>query len=241
MNEMRFRTFCANFVILATLLLTFGIAFVATYPEQMPSQVVNNAIYEGNQDSGSVSLMFNVYENTENVQKIAEIFEEYGFKTTFFVGGTWVAKNQNVVLQLYANGFEIGNHGYMHRDHAKLNLKQNEDEIVVTQKLIDSALSSFPDYKNCKLFAPPSGSMGNKMFQACAKLDYKVIMWTRDTIDWRDKDVKIIYNRAIKDVRAGDLILMHPTDATVTALPQVLAYLKSQNLKADIVSNVIKN
>ena len=57
----------------------------------------------------------------------------------------------------------------------------NEDEILVTQKLIDSALSSLPDYQNCKLFAPPSGSIGNKMFEACKKLDYKVIMWTRDT------------------------------------------------------------
>ena len=240
MNETRFRTFCANFVILATLLLTFGIAFVATYPEQIPTQTVNNAIYEGNQNSGSVSLMFNVYENTDNVKKIAEILDEYGYKTTFFVGGVWAAKNQDVLLQLGADGFEIGNHGYMHCDHAKLNLKQNEDEILVTQKLIDSALSSLPDYQNCKLFAPPSGSIGTKMFEACKKLDYKVIMWTRDTIDWRDKDADIIFERAIKDVKAGDLILMHPTDATVTALPRILSHLKSQNLKVDVVSKVIE-
>ena len=240
MNETRFRTFCANFVILATLLLTFGIAFVATYPEQIPSQTVNNAIYEGNQDSGSVSLMFNVYENTQNVKKIAALLDEYGFKTTFFVGGVWAAKNQDVLLHLGADGFEIGNHGYMHRDHAKLNLKQNEDEILVTQKIIDAALCALPDYQNCKLFAPPSGSIGGKMFDACNKLDYKVIMWTRDTIDWRDKDANVIYERAIKDVKAGDLILMHPTDATVTALPKILEYIKSQNLKVDVVSNVIE-
>lgn len=74
--------------------MTFGIAFVATYSEQIPTQTVNNAIYEGNQDSGSVSLMFNVYENTDNVKKIAEILDEYGYKTTFFVGGVWAAKTK---------------------------------------------------------------------------------------------------------------------------------------------------
>ena len=239
MSETRFRNFCANFVILATLLLTFGIAFVATYPEQIPTQTVNNAIYEGNQNSGSVSLMFNVYENTDNVKKIAEILDEYGYKTTFCVGGVWAAKNQDVLLQLGADGFEIGNHGYMHCDHANLNLKQNEDEILVTQKLIDSALSSLPDYQNCKLFAPPSGSIGNKMFEACKKLDYKVIMWTRDTIDWRDHNPDLIFERATKNLKAGDIILMHPTDATVAALPRILEYIKSQNLKADVVSKVI--
>lgn len=33
---------------------------------------------------------------------------------------------------------------------------------------------------------------------------------------------------------------MHPTDATVAALPRILEYIKSQNLVADTVSNVIE-
>lgn len=239
MKETRFRTICANFVIVATLLLTFGVAFVSAYPSQVEAETVNNAIYGGNEGSNSVSLMFNVYENTQNVQKIAKIFEEYSFKTTFFVGGIWASKNQNTLLKLYSAGFEIGNHGYMHRDHSALSLKQNEDEILVTQKIIDATLSDLPGYENSLLFAPPSGAMGANMFEACQKHGYKVIMWTRDTIDWRDKDANVIYERAIRDIKAGDLILMHPTDATVVALPQVLEYITSQGLTCDIVSNVI--
>ena len=77
------------------------------------------------------------------------------------------------------------------------------------------------------------------MFSACDNLGYKVIMWTRDTIDWRDHDADLIYQRAIKDIQAGDLVLMHPTDATLSALPQILEYIKSVGLKADTVSNVI--
>lgn len=78
------------------------------------------------------------------------------------------------------------------------------------------------------------------MFDACKQLEYKVIMWTRDTIDWRDHDADIIYQRAIRDIKAGDLILMHPTDQTVAALPRILDYIKSVKLSADVVSNVIK-
>ena len=48
-----------------------------------------------------------------------------------------------------------------------------------------------------------------------------------------------VYERATKNLKAGDIILMHPTDATVTALPKILEYIKSQNLKADVVSKVI--
>lgn len=49
----------------------------------------------------------------------------------------------------------------------------------------------------------------------------------------------MIFERATKNLKAGDIILMHPTDATVTALPRILEYIKSQNLKADVVSKVI--
>lgn len=241
MKEKRFRAIWANFVIVATLITTFGIAFAVALPSAgEPTQAVNNAIYEGNKESAKISLMFNVYENAQNVEKIAEILDEYSFKCTFFVGGSWVAKNPNTLLKVASKGFEIGNHGYLHRDHAKLNLKQNTEEIVLTERLIDGVLADIPSYKNCKLFAPPSGSIGDTMFDSCKQLGYRVIMWTRDTIDWRDHDVNKIFDRAIKDVKAGDLVLMHPTDCTVQALPRILEYISSAGLVADTVSSVIK-
>ena len=239
MKEKRFRAFWANFVIIAVLITTFGVVFAAALPIDEQIKAVNNAIYEGDKNGERIALMFNVYENAANVEAIASLLEEYGYSATFFVGGTWAAKHPNTLLKLSSSGFEIGNHGYLHRDHAKLTHKQNIDEIVLTERTIDSVLGALPDYANCKLFAPPSGSLGSAMFDACKELDYKVIMWTRDTIDWRDHDANVIYERAIRDIKAGDLILMHPTDCTVEALPRILQYIKSAGLSADTVSNVI--
>jgi len=123
MKEKRFRAIWANFVIVTMLITTFGIAFTVALPISDNTQAVNNAIYEGDKDGANVALMFNVYENPANVEKIADILEEYKFKCTFFVGGSWVAKNPNTLLKVASKGFEIGNHGYLHRDHAKLMLK----------------------------------------------------------------------------------------------------------------------
>lgn len=240
MNEIRFRNFYANFVIVAMLLCVFAISFVVAYPDDTATKQVNNAIYNGNKESGKIALTFNVYERADNVEKIADILSEYGYKATFFVGGSWCAKNGNTLLKIASAGFEIGSHGYSHRDHSKLDLSANLDEIRITQKVIDGELSSLPSYTNSKLFAPPSGSMGNAMFEACDKLGYKVIMWSKDTIDWRDHDSDLIYTRATKNLKAGDIVLMHPTDATVTALPKILDYIKSNGLSVDTVSNVIE-
>lgn len=252
MKETQFRTFFANFVIVAVLIVTMSVAFVAGLPSETGTQpAYNNAIYSGNTEGNSVCLMFNVYEHTQNVVKIADIFDEYGFKTTFFVGGSWANRNGDALIKIAARGFEIGNHGYLHRDHAKLNLKQNLDEIRLTEKILEMTLgdlqastqaSSPTDltdagaYTPVKLFAPPSGSLGKAMFEACEQLDYKVIMWTRDTIDWRDHDADLIFERAVRDIKAGDLILMHPTDCSVEALPAILEYIKASGLAASTVS-----
>lgn len=239
MNEIRFRNFYANFVIVAMLLCVFAVSFVVAYPTDNATEQVNNAIYNGNTASGKIALTFNVYERADNVEKIADILLQYGFNATFFVGGSWCNKNGTTLLKLASAGFEIGNHGYSHRDHAKLNLSANSDEIRMTQKVIDTQLAGLENYTHAKLFAPPSGSMSNAMFEACNNLGYKVIMWSKDTIDWRDHDEKHIYSRATTNLKAGDIVLMHPTDATVSALPKILDYIKSNNLTADTVTNVI--
>ena len=90
------------------------------------------------------------------------------------------------------------------------------------------------------LFAPPSGAYNKTTVSCATSLGYQTIMWTRDTIDWRDKDANLIYNRAVKNPNGGDLILMHPTDATVKALPRIIETLQSKGFTLTSVSENIK-
>ena len=86
------------------------------------------------------------------------------------------------------------------------------------------------------LFAPPSGAYSENTVDAAEQLGYKVIMWSKDTIDWRDRDQTLIYSRATKDVSGGDLVLMHPTAETSAALPSVLREYAEQGLEQVPVS-----
>ena len=47
-------------------------------------------------------------------------------------------------------------------------------------------------------------------------------MWSKDTIDWRDKDCDLIIKRATTNLTNGDLILMHPKEHTLKALPFII-------------------
>ena len=64
----------------------------------------------------------------------------------------------------------------------------------------------------------------------------KTILWSRDTIDWRDKNAALIYTRATKNVRGGEFVLMHPMEATADALDDILKYYEKQSLSVITVS-----
>jgi len=64
-------------------------------------------------------------------------------------------------------------------------------------------------------------------------------MWSKDTIDWRDKDSELCYSRATKNAKSGELILMHPTEHTLKALPNIINYYKENNFTITTVSDNI--
>ncbi len=192
------------------------------------------AIYKGSTNEKKACLMFNVYEGAENVNEIMEILRKYSAKATFFIGGIWAEKNAETLLSLSLSGNEIGSHGYLHRDHSKMSIEQNKEEIVLSTRLVKN-ITGF----QIKLFAPPSGAYGDATESACKALGLKLIMWTKDTIDWRDKDVGTIVNRATKNINKGDLILMHPKDQTVLALPKIIETYQEQGFELVTVSEAI--
>jgi peptidoglycan/xylan/chitin deacetylase (PgdA/CDA1 family) len=175
--------------------------------------------------------MFNVYQNSSNVYKILDILDEYDAKATFFLGGCWADDNVDLVREIYSRGNEVASHGYFHKDHTTLSYAQNVNEIEPSVRLVKMITGS-----DVKLFAPPSGAFDNNTLLACKYLNLKAIMWTRDTIDWRDNDSKLIYSRATENLKNGEFILMHPMDATVKALSDILTYIRDGGFSAVTVS-----
>lgn len=233
MKLKKFRIFCniviiSIFVVLIAYMGASNSNFVFSYQNE-------NVIYNGNRNSNKISIMFNVYWGTEYIDKILKILDDYSVTTTFFVGGSWVEKELVVLNKIISCGHEIGNHGYLHKDQEKLSYDQNYDEINANHNLVKVNTGV-----QMNLFAPPSGSYNKATIEAATNLGYTTIIWSKDTIDWRDKDANLIFKRATESIKGGDLILAHPTENTVKALPLILEYYKVNNIVATTVSNCLR-
>lgn len=200
----------------------------------VPTTAVSGVYYNGDTTKNDVTLMINVYWGTEYLDDMLEILDNYNVKTTFFIGGTWAVLNEDYLTKIYESGHELANHGYHHKDHDKLDEAGNLNEISTTHKIVKELTGVEMD-----LFAPPSGAYDSLTVTCAEQLGYHTIMWTRDTIDWRDHDSNLIYSRAVKNAKGGDLILMHPTGATVEALPKIIEFFQANNFNLTTVSENI--
>ncbi len=218
-------------------IMLFILAMCASIPSSITTTVsAENLYYNGNKNSNNVCMMINVYFGNEYLDEILETLAKYDVKTTFFIGGIWASMNEEYLFKIFEAGHEIANHGYHHKDHDKLSYEDNLSEIASCDEIIKEKLGL-----EMTLFAPPSGYYNANTLKACVDLGYKTIMWTKDTIDWRDKDASVIYSRAIKNASSGDFILMHPTSGTATALENIILFYKSNGFNLTTVSECLKN
>ena len=220
--------------VLALVLVVVGV--VCFYPTAAHVSGLEDRVHYRGTSGDGVSLMFNVYWGTQEVESILEVLAAYDAKATFFIGGSWADDNTACVRKIVEAGHEVGSHGYFHRDHTTLSYEGNVEEISHSVQFLQLA-AGVP----VTLFAPPSGAYDEDTVNAAESLGLRTVMWSRDTIDWRDKDEETCYLRATEDLQAGELILMHPMEHTLKALPRILEYCNTHSLRPITVGENLAN
>ncbi|HHV64415.1 MAG TPA: polysaccharide deacetylase family protein [Peptococcaceae bacterium] len=190
-----------------------------------------------------MALTVNVDWGEEYIPSLLDIFEEYQAKVTFFVTGRWAEKNPELLIEMASRGHQIENHGYSHPHPDKLSIAQNKEELLKTEEIIRELLG-----KKTRFYAPPYGERGKNGLLAADQLGYTTVLWTLDTIDWRaDSTPELIAQRilepkirfSVKPEKNGAIVLMHPKENTVKALPRILAKLKDEGFEFVTIEKLI--
>lgn len=190
-------------------------------------------IYRGNPNKPMVSFMVNVAWGTEHVHSMLDIFDQYQVNTTFFLDGKWLRDHPEVAQKILDHGHELGNHAFSHPDLTKMSAERIKEEMTKTNELIEKlGVKSY-------LFAPPSGAFDQRVVQIAKQYKMKTILWTYDTVDWKKPAPSTIIERIVPKLENGALILMHPTEPTVAALPALIEGALNKELMIGTVSEVL--
>jgi probable sporulation protein (polysaccharide deacetylase family) len=224
------------FILLAILVIALILIFFISFYNKVDETFNMDIYYKGNIDEKTVAFACNVDWGNEYIEPMLEIFKDKDIKITFFVTGLWAEKYPELLKSIYEHGHEIGNHGYKHIDYDKLSYERNKEEIIKAHNIIHDVLGIESIY-----FAPPSGAYNDNTIKAAKDLNYDIIMWSIDTIDWReDSNKEKIIDRVTSKIDNSAIVLMHPTGETVKALPEIISYLYENGYKIGTISDVVK-
>ncbi|MFD2670051.1 polysaccharide deacetylase family protein [Marinicrinis sediminis] len=190
-------------------------------------------IYRGNPRKPMTALMINVAWGEEYLPAMLETLDRENVSATFFLDGSWLSKHMDTARELLRAGHELSNHAYSHPNMSELSAYRARTEIEKTEKLLREL------GVDNQLFAPPSGDFDQETVKIAKSLGLYTILWTLDTVDWRHPPPAQIVQKIRTQVEPGALILMHPTDSSSAALPEMIKEIKKKGLHISTVSDLI--
>lgn len=169
--------------------------------------------------------------------QLLDILDQHGAKATFFLIGSKVSSQANVVRSIHARGHQLGNHSWSHPELPKLPVDQIASEIDRTNDTIKQATGVTPT-----VIRPPYGAVNGVVLEQLRLRGMSSILWSVDTRDWADRNSDIVCSRAVAGARPGAIILMHDIHQTsVGAVPCILNALKQQGYSFVTIQGLIGN
>lgn len=192
-------------------------------------------IRQGNDEDERIAFTCNVDWGEEVLPDMLRIFNENNLKVTFFVSGKWAENNPKLLRKMFLAGHEIQNHGYRHRMCSQISGSEVHEEIKKTEE----AVMKYIGIKT-NIFAPPAGDYDKKTVEICRKENYILSIWSVDTIDWRPgSTAEVIEERVLKKKLNGGIVLMHPKEETVKALPSIIKRIHDKGITIVSLSELI--
>ncbi|WP_234969696.1 polysaccharide deacetylase family protein [Alicyclobacillus vulcanalis] len=203
-------------------------------PKRRLGDLSPDVIYRGPAQEKSVALMVNVSWGDAYVPRMLEVLRSAHVKATFFVDGAFAKKFPDLVRAMARDGHAVESHGFGHPDFRRLSDAKLAAQLDETNRVLAGITGKVP-----RLIAPPAGSYDARLAPLAHSRRMYAILWTADTVDWKNPPADVIVQRVQRGAEPGALILLHPTAPTAEALPDVIRWLEGHGYRLKTVEDVI--
>lgn len=188
-----------------------------------------NSYFIAPNDNKRIYITFDAGYEAGYTPKILEALKKHNVKATFFVVGTLMKSNPDLIKQIDDDGHIIANHSMHHPNMSKMSTMEDfKKEIEPVEELYKQITGK--DMK--KFYRPPQGIFSETNLKMAHELGYKTIFWSLAYVDWY-KDKQPTHEEAMKKIMSrmhnGAIILLHSTSKTNSEiLDDLLTKLKEQ-------------
>lgn len=181
-----------------------------------------------------IALTFDDGPNRATTGKILDTLEQYDSRATFFMVGSRIEGQQDVVRRMQEQGSEVANHTMNHIAMSKVGTTAFAEQMILTNQAVTDACGVSP-----VLMRPPEGAVNESGMAAIGSVGMSAVLWTLDTRDWRSRNAEAITEAVLTQVKDGDIVLLHDLyEPTAEAVAVIIPALVEQGYQLVTVSEL---
>ena len=173
-----------------------------------------DAYYAQNTTEKVLYLTFDAGFENGNTPIILDALKKHSAPATFFVVGTYIESNPDLIKRMEKEGHIVGNHTYHHPDMTKLSsLSAFEKEL----KDVENAYNNVTGKEMTKFYRPPQGKYNENNLQMAKELGYHTFFWSLAYVDWQENNQPTkeeAFDKLLTRVHPGAIVLLHSTSKT---------------------------
>ncbi|WEG11574.1 polysaccharide deacetylase family protein [Pullulanibacillus sp. KACC 23026] len=192
-------------------------------------------IYHGNPNKPMVALLINVSTGSnEYLPQILKTLDQFGVSATFFLDGQWVKDNPRLAMLICEEGHAIGNFGYNQENMKTLSKAKQTAQIKKTNDVLEAVLDIKPHY-----FFPPQGSFNEQTLEATNKLGMRTVLWSVDTLDWKNPDPNDMLEIVNTEVESGSMVVMRASKGTAESIGSMIESIEQKGYTLGTVPELL--
>lgn len=177
-----------------------------------------DAAFVGSADEPVIYLTFDAGYENGNTPQILDMLAAHEAPAAFFVVGTYIEQNPELIRRMAEEGHIVGNHTYHHYDMSKIaDAAVFAEELSSVSALYEAQVGApMPPY-----YRPPQGIYSEENLQMAQSLGYRTVFWSLAYRDWLQDDqptAEQAFSKLIPRIHNGAVLLLHSTSPTNAAI-----------------------
>jgi peptidoglycan/xylan/chitin deacetylase (PgdA/CDA1 family) len=187
-----------------------------------------------------IALTFDDGPDPRYTLQLLDVLKHNNVKCTFFVLAEKAQKYPDIIKRIQEDGHYIGLHSLKHKNAIFRLPNKTEEDFFRSMKIMNGLGI------DVSFFRPPWGIFNPATFYYAKTNNLKVVLWSIHARDWsRWVTIDFIKNKLIKNVKAGDIILLHDGRGakdsplkTINALKSVLPSLERNGYRFVMINEI---
>ena len=190
--------------------------FSEVIPDESLLEQYDKFIVSGNPFRSDIALLVKV-SNITNLEKIYKIFLDKNTLATFFIDGSVIENNMDLIYEMASDGFQLENYGY--------NDVYSEDNFRWTNNMIFSLTNLEPKF--CY-----SEYRNYEVLELCSKNKMYTV---NPTLNVTNNPFYTVKN----NLKEGNIISLNLTEETVKELPTIISYINQKGYNLVTLNDIV--